>query len=200
MPITDAFTGTNGTGIVAYSSNWAYVIGATTDLQIQSNSLAAESDSAERCAQRTETTFPSNHYSQGTLVAVYAFGGDTGGVSVRCQGSASQQYYGFYADATLSQLFEENSGTWTQLGSNAGGFAANDVIKLTVSGTTLTPNKNGSTTGTPGAQTDATFSGGAPGVCWFKNAGAIGDTRLDNFECSDVTSTAVRQLLLLGIG
>lgn len=185
MPITDAFTGTNGTGLPTYSSNWTYTKGSGTNIAINNNAAHPNSSSAESCCERTETGFPAGHYAQGTFTAVLT--GSTIGAAVRCQGSGSQDYYGYYASSTTSELFENDGATWTQLGSSAGGFAVNDTIRLTVSGSTLTPNKNGSTTGTPGAQTDATFSNGKPGVCAWNVATGL---QFDSFECSDVSAGA----------
>lgn len=186
MAITDSFTGTNGTGLPAYSANWAYTYGSGVDLQIQSNAAAGASTALDRACERTETGFSADHYAQITLAAVAS--NASVGVAVRCQGSASGNYYGFYGDTGASYLFENTGATFTQLGSNGAAVAVSDVLKLTASGTTLTPAKNGSTLSPPGAQTDATYSGGKPGVGIWNNSGSASAARSDDFECTDATS------------
>lgn len=189
MPITDAFTGTNGTGIVAYSANWAYMAGGTTNLQIQSNGLAMAAVTVEAGARRTETGFPNDQYAQVTSV-VSATAAPLIGVAVRCQAAGSGDYYGFYCQDDISQLFEFDGTTWTQLGTNGAGVNDTQTIRLTVAGTTLTPAVAGATQSPPGAQTDATYTSGAPGVSGFNDGGATSLCRVDDFECSDVAGAA----------
>lgn len=189
MPITDAFTGTNGTGIEAYSSSWAYMAGGTTNLQIQSNALAVAAVTVEAGARRTETGFPDDQYAQVTAV-IAADDEPFVGVAVRCQAAGSGDYYGFYCKDSASQLFEFDGTTWTQLGLNGAGVNNTQTIRLTVAGTTLTPAVAGSTQSPPGAQTDATYSSGAPGVSGFNDGSPTTATRVDDFECSDVAGAA----------
>lgn len=185
MPITDAFTGTNGTGIVAYSANWAYVRGGTTNFQIQTNALATANTVAEMAAQRTETPFPATHYAQ-LLFTASPGAGDYQGPAVRCQGAATQDYCGYEGANNEALVFENDGATWTQLGSAGSGFASGNTVRITANGTTLTPLLNGSTTNTPGAQTAATFSGGAPGVCGFNGNATPSPSRTDDFEATDL--------------
>jgi hypothetical protein len=186
VAITDSFTGTNGTGIEAYSSNWAFVRNTNADdLQIQSNGVSYRNVAgAEISAQRTESDFPGDHYAQVTQTTT---AGVTNllGVAVRCQGADSQDYYGLYAADTITQMFENDGATWTQEGSDGGGLAAGQTIRLTISGTTLTPAINGATQSPPGVQTNATFSGGAPGLSAFNDGGAAGQLIIDDFESTD---------------
>jgi hypothetical protein len=152
--------------------------------------LAAQASlNAELGARRTEVGFPAGHYAQLTVTTASGSGSEALGTGVRCQAAASQDYYGYYGASSVSCLFENDGATWTQLGSNGNAFAATNVIRLTVSGTTLTPNINGSTTGTPGAQTDATFANGVPGAVGYNNDASV--MRMDSFECSDVVSAAL---------
>jgi hypothetical protein len=186
VSINDAFTGVNGTGIVAYSSNWAYNVGATTDFQIQSNGLTIRNAaSLEIGARRTESGFPNDQFAQVTFAAMAGPASQVMGVSVR---GAGTRYYGFYADnnvTTAAQLFKYDGTTWTQLGSSGATFTTADTIKLQVAGTTLTPIKNGATLSPPGAQTDATYANGAPGVSAFNNSEANNLVRIDDFLSTD---------------
>lgn len=201
MAITDVFTGTNGNSLPTYSANWAYVIGSGTTMQIQSNAVALTNalGDAQLACQRTETTFPGNHYAQIVVTATSDTAAVSGGPAVRCQGSGTSNFYGFYVAGNASYLFSNSGLVWTQLGSPGSPVSLNDVLKLTVSGTTLTPNVNGSTTGTPGAQTDATFSNGAPGVCGYNNAQVTSTMRMDSFESSDVSAGGATWGPLLGL-
>jgi len=198
MPITDPFTGVNGTGLVAYSANWAYTKGATTSAQIQTNALACALLTADQGAQRTETPFPDDHYAQAALAAVAGGNGEVMGPAVRCQGAASENFYGFtWGDSGGSNfLFEQAGATWTQLGSTGTkAQVVTDVITLTATGTSIAPTINGSATNTPGAQTDATYTTGAPGLAWYNQFNPPSVIRLDDFECSDVTGAAKRWIL-----
>lgn len=190
MAITDAFTGTNGTGIAAYSALWAYVIGSAATLQIQTNALACTNTlgDAQLAAQRTETPFPAAHDSQQTAATPSDNSAVSMGPAVRCQGGGTQQFVGYYFAGNASYLFTNDGVTWTQLGSAGAACTTNDVLKLAVSGTTYTTTVNGSATGQPGPQTNATFSDGAPGLCGYNNAQATSVVRLDSFSCTDVTA------------
>jgi hypothetical protein len=202
MAITDTFTGTNGTGLVAYSALWAYLNGTTTAGQIQSNMLACAHGGGDQGAKRTETTFPNDHYSQVALGAVSNQAGEVMGPAVRGQAAASEQMYGItWGDAAgANYLFEQASGSWTQMGSTGSSTQdVADVIRLTATGTSIAPTINGSATGTPGAQTDATYTTGAPGLVWYNNFNTPSGLRLDSFECTDVTggaSTILRQMMM----
>ena len=55
---------------------------------------------------------------------------------MRCHASAAT-YYGYYGSASNSQPFKMVAETWTQIGSDAAGFTAGDVVRLEVEGTTL---------------------------------------------------------------
>lgn len=194
MPITDAFTGTDGTAIETYSANWALVRSSLADdFEINTNGLilggTAEKD---LMAKRTESGIPDAHYAQVVISAIAL--NKYMGPAVRCQAADSNEGYGFEGDTTQCLLFEVNTTTWTQLGSAGTAFSATQVIKLDANGTTLTPTKNGVTTGTPGAQTDATYATGAPGVCGWCDVSGVG-TRLDDFECTSAPGGILRQMM-----
>jgi hypothetical protein len=183
MPITDAFTGTNGTGIEAYSADWSYMAGSGTNFQIQSNGIAMGAVSLEGGAKRTGPGYPSDQYAQLTVV-VESNGTPSMGVAVRCQADDSGDYYGLYSNGNTLEMFRYDGTTWTQIGLSGAGFTAGNTIRLTISGATLTPSINGSTVSPPGAQTDATYPNGAPGICGFNDGAATANTRMDDFECS----------------
>lgn len=190
MPITDAFTAANGTGIEAYSSNWAYMAGSGTNFQIQSNGVQMAAVTLEGAVKRTESGFPNDHYAQVTPAVLAPGGSYAMGVAVRCQAAGTADYYGFYGTDILTQMFEYDGTTWTQMGSNGAGANVGQAMRLTVSGSTITPSINGVTQNPPGAQSDATYSTGAPGISGFNNGATSSDERIDDFECSDVSGGA----------
>ena len=181
LPASDAFTGANGT-LVAYSANWTQNVGA---MNISSNSVAPNSASDQSQASWNADTPSNDQYSQITVVVIS--NGVYVGPAVRMTTSGVGGYYieadgidGFY-------LFKNVSGTETQLGSKTAVVATNDVLKLTANGTTITPNKNGSTTGTPGAQTDSSIASGRIGINgWGQGTGS----RMDDWTGGNVSAAA----------
>ena len=190
MPITDSFSGTEGDGITVYSSNWAYVVGSGINLQIHAAGFASSGTGAVFAARRTEGSFPADHYAQIVLEAADSANTHLLGVSVR---GGDNNCYGFTAWTVYTYLWKIVGGTWTQLGSNGAGVVNNDVIKLTVAGTTLTPAVNGSTQNPPGAQTDTSLPTGAPGIAGENATGTLG-SHGDAFEGTDVTPGSVARV------
>ena len=102
---------------------------------------------------------------------------DGGGPTVRVQ-TGSQSFYLLYdpiSPSAVLMLFETSSGSFTQLGAN---FSAttdgNDVLKLSITGTTLTVYVNDISQGT---RTSATWSSGRWGIHTFDTA-----HKQDNWE------------------
>jgi hypothetical protein len=189
MAITDAFTGTNGTGLAAYSANWAYVRGGTTNFQIQTNAVACTNGlGAHLFARRTETTFPTDHYAQCVLSVASDDGSVAMGVAVRCGAAASGNGYGFFAAGGDNYVIELAGGSETTLGNGGAVIGVGSVMKFTATGTTLAPLDDGSATNTPGNQTDATFATGVPGISAYNDPQATSVCRIDSFECSDVSA------------
>ncbi len=199
--ITDAFTGSDGTGLVAYSANWAYLVGATTDLHLLSNRLALNNSGTFISARRTEAAgFPATQSAQIVLAVAPDVGGTSFGPAVRCQ--VNGDHYGWYQSSAFNYLFKYISGVWTQIGSTAVYVPSpGDVFTLAVSWNgstnTLHTTMNGSTTNTPcvlGDLTDATISGasaiGAPGLSGYNNAQSPSVGRWDAYECTAATALA----------
>ena len=186
LPATDTFTGTDGTALTTYSANWSLNSG---NFVINTNSVAPNQALIEGGARWNADTFASDQYAQGKIVAV-STSGQTIGVAVRASTSGTASYYGFYNDGSgggKTFLFKMVSGTWTQLGAIGTGLAANDVIRLEISGTTLTPKVNGVTKSPPGAQTDSALSSGAAGLSGYS---ASTSNRLDDWEGGSLGSVA----------
>lgn len=172
LPATDAFTGTNGTALQTYSTNWTINAGG---FQINTNSVAC-SQNNEGGAHWNADSFNNDQYAQATVSAIGS--GFFIGLGVR-ESASGATYYGIYYDNGVGQLFKNVAGTWTQLGSNSVGVSSSDVLRLEAAGTTITPKKNGATTGTPGAQTDSSISSGFAGLsCWGNSTGS----RVDDWQ------------------
>lgn len=181
LPATDVFTGTNNTQLTTYSANWTLNNG---DFDIQSNSLACDAN-VEAGAHWNADTFGNAQYAQCDIVGTLT-SGPWVGVCVRAHASAAS-WYGYYGSGDDSYVYKVVSGTWTQLGSAGSAFVTADEIRLEVSGTTITPTRNGSGTGTPGAQTDSALSSGFAGVAGYAD---ITDFRMDNWEGGDLGAAA----------
>lgn len=196
LPATDPFTGSNGTLLPSYSANWASNGG---DLQIQSNAYAPNTSTTEIGARWTADAFNNDQYSQSTLVAKEGTADYTIGVGVRHAAAATKTYYGYYADGdATSYIFKEVAGTWTQLGATLGGVSVGVVMRLEVSGTTLTAKLDGVTQTT---RSDSSISSGVAGLTGYNTTAA---QRADNWEGGNVSagggSTLVARRALLGVG
>jgi hypothetical protein len=157
LPASDSFTGSNGASL---SGSWTNGTGAYI---IDSN--AAVPDRGSACViYWTADTFNDDQTAQ---VKVIDLGAPYNGVGVRC---ATNNGYCLMAQSGTTYMGKVVSGSFTQIGSGGAVVSANDVIKLKVEGTTLTPYKNGSVADI-GAQTDSAFSSGSAGLIGlFSNA------------------------------
>jgi hypothetical protein len=180
LPATDTFTTGTDQSLTAYSANWtansgAFAVTASTD------TVRADGGGGEDMAHWNADTFDANQYAQVSITSV-----DSSyiGVAVRCHASAATGY-GLYAGVTESYLYKIVSGTWTQIGSAGGAWSNSDVLRLEVSGTTLTPKRNGSTYSTIGAQTDSSISSGYAGLSGYEVSGGTGD----NWEGGNLSSS-----------
>ncbi len=199
LPATDAFTAANGTALTTYSTNWALNSG---NFAINTNAVHPNQTTAECGARWTADVFGNDQYSQGRLANLTTTG-QTVGVAVRMATSGAASYYGYYADGSGSGktfLFKMVSGTWTQLGSLGAALSANDVLRLEVSGTTLTPKVNGATQSPPGAQSDSALSSGAGGLSGYSVSTSM---RLDDWEGGNLAAPAItrpRRIMVSGLG
>lgn len=194
LPATDSFTTGSDQLITAYSANWQ-AVSSTMQVIAATDDVAPNGAGLESGAGWTADTFNNDQYSQVVITALNV--ASAAGAAVRMDLGGGDSYYGYYSDSNNSYLFVM-SGGWTQLGSNAAAAAVSDVVRIEASGTTITPKKNGSTTGTPGAQTNSTLSSGAAGVCGWDNDV---NSRLDNWEGGNLGGVALKpRLALMGAG
>jgi len=107
------------------------------------------------------------------------------GPAVRCQGGTGY-YYGWYSSATASYIFRNEGDDWYEIGDgdNRGtAWTSGDVVKLSISGFTLSCYRNGvldTTVGSTGQVEDIDFtrlSGGYVGITGYSDSTSVyGDT------------------------
>ena len=136
------------------SSNWTVVTGA---FSVASNTVYGNNSGANSLAYWNAYDPGADQYSQATLTSVGA--GSPQGPAVRIQTGSTSGYYCKCTSASC-QLYRMDSGTESFLGTSAPN-AAGDVIKLNITGSSLTCYKNGSSIITA---TDSTYSTGKPGI------------------------------------
>jgi hypothetical protein len=189
LPASDNFTGTNGTAVQVNNSGWGV---NTSGMVIQSNALAGNTLNHDAFIYWNADAFNNDQYSQLTVVAVTA--NTYAGPAVRMAKSSTQTAYFLQGDSGDGlYLMKIVSSTETQLGSAGAVLAANDVLRLDVVGTTLTPKKNGSAVSPPGAQTDSSIASGAAGINIFNNSTGtlVDDWSADNYSAAAAGSLTV---------
>jgi hypothetical protein len=122
-----------------------------------------------------------NHYAQAKVAAAPNAAGERFlQVCVRCS-AAANTYYAFRSDSGSSVIFKMVAGTPTNITTGGAAFALNNVVRLEVSGTSLTAKIDGATTLTG---TDADIATGDPGFGIHSN----NTPRLDDFEAGDIAT------------
>ena len=160
--VTDSFTYSNGSLATVSGGVWANVL---TSMDVTSNAVFNHGTSDAVC-KWTSNTFTNDQDSQVVAVALPTASTD-GGPVVRCQSGAASFYLADFSIVGGSYniaIFKCTAGSFLQIGSTQTGAATgaiNDVLKLVITGTTLTPSVNGVNKTT---QTDGTFSTGVPGM------------------------------------
>lgn len=188
LPASDNFTTGTDQLLTAYSANWSAV--SNNMWVFQTPDSVTASANAESACRWSADAFNNDQYSQAAIEAIGSL--NWTGVAVRCASGAAT-YYGLYPGGTGtadSYLFKMVAGTWTQLGPTGGAWSTSDTIRLEVSGTTLTPIRNGSTYASIGAQTDASIASGSAGVCGYGDE-SLSAVRIDNFLADNLGAAPV---------
>lgn len=190
LPATESFTDSNGVQLTTHSASWTL---NDEDFDIQSNAFATDAASTGYCsAHWNADSFSDDQYSQIVVDAVVVNKYCYIGTSARNHASTADYYY-WVGQANESLLGKVVSGSSTQLGAAGAAWVVTDVIKLEAEGTTITPYENGSTTGTPGAQTDAAHGSGYAGIGGYWHAPHSGfddDIRGDDWEGGNLAAGA----------
>ena len=161
LPATDDFNRANANPI---GGNWS-TTGDANALLLLNNAVDA-TDINTNAAHWNADTFNNNQYSLVTITTVAA--GVSGGPTVRAgvNGANPAGYLWFYPNtANTMRLYRWNgdgANSYTQIGSDYSVTVnAASILKLAVSGTTLTPTVDGADQTT---QTDSTWDSGSAGL------------------------------------
>lgn len=182
LPATDAFTAANGTSLTTYSANWTINNGSFV---INTNGLIGATSVDDSLAHWNADVFSNDQYSQLTIAAIVS--GGYPGPAVRVPASGKTAYFIQSDSADGLYMYKMVAGVETQLGGTGAVVVANDVLRLEVSGTTLTPKKNGTLIATPGTQTDSTLTSGSAGIDIYDN---LTGARVDDWSGGNLGSAA----------
>jgi hypothetical protein len=194
LPATETFTDTNGTALATHNASWTVNSGSFV---VQDNGCCPTGSGVENLARWNADTFNNDQYSQ-CVAAILATGGVQAGVAVRVSTSGAETAYGCYWDNTTAYIFKNVAGTWEQLGATVTPPTAGQLVRLEVSGTTLTLKYDGSTQTT---RTDSAISSGAAGLAGYSSGGSgyLDDWEGGNLSAGGGTPPSSR-LSLLGVG
>jgi hypothetical protein len=179
LPATDNFNRTED----PLAGNWTQTGPGGTEMASDvSSGQAFPRAGASRSAIRWNAdTFGAAHYSEATL-AVYN-SSFYGGVTVRHQ-SGADTYYTFSGEAGTYEIGRVDAGTYQTITGSLGTPAATDLLKLEVSGTTLTAYVDGVSAGTGATTTGgAAITGGGAGLMGYGSAATVA---FDNWTGDDI--------------
>lgn len=165
---TDNFNRANG----GLGTNWTTRTDANNvgSLVINGSKVVVNATSQDSVAYWSADSFANDQYSQ------FVFGGGAGhqasvGVAVRVSDSSTLKYYEFEASSGGfgSGIYYYDGTTWNTLTSTSDPVAT-DVVKITVTGTSLVVQLNGA--GTFSSTTDASIASGFAGLHSYDTFGA----------------------------
>lgn len=177
LPATDAFTNTNGTNVATHDSRWVNTSGTWT---IQSNQVQVPTSSAEVGAAFDDADFIDNH---GAVLAFTTNGNYNVGASAR-HATGANTYYTHYGEIGVATAVYDVDGTVATELYRTGTCALNDILGISVVGTTIRAFKNGTQVT---SVTDSTWSTGVGGIAGWANT----TTRGDNFEAYNCPLTVL---------
>lgn len=161
LPATDSFTGTNGTNLETYSSNWTAVSGAG-DMKIQSNAVCPADAAVVVCYRWNADTFPNNQYSQVKFVSSGA--SSWLGPAVRVATGGANTCYGWYFTVSNQTLAEITAGSGAVLVTSTVTVTAGDICRIEVVGNLINCYKNGIPVPDMTGISDASITAGAAGL------------------------------------
>ena len=184
LPVTETFTGADSTPLPTYNANW---VEATGSFVIDANSARPATALVYNTAGWTGDTFSNDQYSEVTLFTITA--NTYVGAAVRVN-TANTDAYVCITDGlnlTLQQVL--GTGSAQTIDSSASAIVSGDVIKLEVSGTSLTCKVNG-VTALSGSDSDLTS--GRAGISSFC-IGACGVSLINSWTADNLSSAATRR-------
>ena len=184
---TESFTAANGTDITALSggSVWAYTAGGSGILFVTSNAIRTvlPPENLLRSA-RYAGTFSNDQYSQIKLTKLAA--SSYIGCTVRANTAGNN--YLFVVSGSIYYLWKTVNYSPTLLRSAGRTFSLNDVVRLEISGNTLTLKQNGTAFYTT---TDNSLITGNPGVCAISEPAATDFAAGDDWEGDNLGSVTI---------
>lgn len=176
--LTDNFNRADADPLGSSSEGWSWTE-VSGDIDIVSNEAKGLANGS---GARAESDLSSdNHYAQQTAVIV----SNGAGPAVRFASGADTQYFWLCDGSSPNRLFRRETGSNTQIG-GAGNATSGQVVKLSVSGSTLEMFIAGSSVGT---QTDTVITGNTR--CGMHSE--LND-RIDDWSASDLPTPASQQL------
>jgi hypothetical protein len=174
LPATDNFNRADANPI---GGNWSTVQGLNA-LQLQNNSVNGSVNNTDNAAYWNADSFANDQYSQ---IKKLTTSSDHGPL-VRV---ATNNCYMADVYSTGIDIWKYVAGSWTQLGSTISiTLAANDVLKLSATGTTLEIFQNGTSRGT---RSDSELATGSAGIWAYNNYTNI---NVDDWEGGNVSGGA----------
>jgi hypothetical protein len=179
--LPQTFTAANGTALTSYNSNWSLRTSSLINGNFAINSNQVHSNVVESFAA-WNGTFSADQFAEITITAVSS--GNYIGVAVRLQNQYVNGYVAWCSSDNIqiaryeSDEFSDSSGNMY----SGSACSVNDIIRLEITGSTLTLKRNGITLT---SITDSTFATGIPGL---SGSGTDTTTRGDNWTAgSNVT-------------
>ena len=182
---TETFTAGNGTDITSVGSSiWAYGNGSSGKLFVTDNRIRAIVNGAIVWFARRAGTFTDDQYAQITLSKLVTL--SSIGVCVRANTSGTG--YMLVAASNEYYLIKLVSFSYVLMRAAGRTFNVNDILRLEVSGTTLTCKQNGTAFWTA---TDSAITSGNPGVA-DQSENASDFSAGDDWEGGDLVATALQ--------
>lgn len=184
LPVSESFTGADSTPLPTYNANW---VDATGSFVIDSNSARPATALVYNTDGWTGDTFSNDQYSETTLFTITT--NTYVGAAVRVNTANTDAYVCITdgANITLQQVL--GTGSAQTISSSAASIVSGDVIRLEVSGTSLTCKVNGVTT-LSGSDSDLT--GGRAGISSFC-IGACGVSLINSWTADNLSAASTRR-------
>ena len=182
---TDSFTASNGTQVTGYSASWQIGNALASDFVIESNAVRTPFNRNLALHLHWNGVFSSDHFAEAKITQV----GSVNQLIGVCVRASPGNAYAFIVDGTNFQIWKNVAYSFSALTSGLQAVTAGDTIRLEASSTTLTAKVNGATIAT---LTDASLSGGAPGIAGNSDTSGSVYTLLDDWVGDDLSAAALQ--------
>lgn len=184
LPFSDSFTGPDGQALTVHNAGYVNVVGLA---ELFSNAAVGTILIDRTVTAWAGDVFQADQYAQGLLAG--PGGAGRAGVAVRCGGAGSNTFYAFYnyIAGPFTRLIKVVAGVGVGLAAPGPVAAPGDVLRLEVSGNTLTPYVNG-VVSPIGPIVDVDIVAGTGGVYFFDDDP---DDRLEDFITGDLNPIVV---------